>query len=142
MAEIRTLLNGYREFYKKYYTSGNTLYRDLTRQGQSPKTLIIACSDSRVDPSIITEARPGDIFVVGSDGRDDQRRSRRSPGRREGRDCGAGGSGGADTQGGDVVTEGANGSNDLSGPGGASPSNQPATGSSPSRRRTSESERS
>ena len=64
MAEIRTLLNGYREFYKKYYTSGNTLYRDLTRQGQSPKTLIIACSDSRVDPSIITEARPGDIFVI------------------------------------------------------------------------------
>lgn len=64
MAEIRTLLNGYREFYKKYYTSGNTLYRDLTRHGQSPKTLIIACSDSRVDPSIITESGPGDIFVV------------------------------------------------------------------------------
>ncbi|MCB1681673.1 MAG: carbonic anhydrase [Rhodospirillales bacterium] len=64
MAEVKKLLNGYREFYKKYYESGNTLYRDLTRHGQSPKTLIIACSDSRVDPSIITEAQPGDIFVV------------------------------------------------------------------------------
>jgi carbonic anhydrase len=64
MAEVKALLEGYREFYRKYYTSGDTLYGDLTRQGQSPKTLIIACSDSRVDPSIITEARPGDIFVI------------------------------------------------------------------------------
>jgi len=39
------------------------VYKDLA-DGQSPKTLILSCSDSRVDPSIITDANPGDIFVI------------------------------------------------------------------------------
>lgn len=63
MAEVKKLIEGYREFYKKYFASGDTLYKDL-QKGQSPKTLIIACSDSRVDPSIVTNAEPGDIFVI------------------------------------------------------------------------------
>ena len=33
-------------------------------RGQEPDVLIIACSDSRVDPALIFGARPGDIFVV------------------------------------------------------------------------------
>lgn len=61
---MKILKDGYRKFYRKYFKSGNTLYKDLVELGQSPKTLIIACSDSRVDPSIITRAHPGDIFVV------------------------------------------------------------------------------
>ncbi|MCP6658184.1 carbonic anhydrase, partial [Klebsiella pneumoniae] len=32
--------------------------------GQSPKVMVIACSDSRVDPATIFGARPGEIFVV------------------------------------------------------------------------------
>lgn len=64
MAEVKALLEGYKRFYKRYYSSGDPLYKELSSNGQSPKTLIIACSDSRVDPSIITEAKPGDIFVV------------------------------------------------------------------------------
>ncbi|PIR32090.1 MAG: carbonic anhydrase [Alphaproteobacteria bacterium CG11_big_fil_rev_8_21_14_0_20_44_7] len=64
MAELSALIKGYREFYKKYFASGSTLYEELKKTGQSPKTLIIACSDSRVDPSIITSADPGDIFVI------------------------------------------------------------------------------
>lgn len=63
MAEIKKLLKGYREFYQKYFQSGDELYKSL-KDGQSPKTLIIACSDSRVDPSIVTAADPGDIFVI------------------------------------------------------------------------------
>lgn len=63
MTDVSTLINGYREFYQKYFVEDNRLYRDLA-QGQSPKTLIIACSDSRVDPSIITNCAPGDIFVI------------------------------------------------------------------------------
>ena len=64
MAKIDTLIEGYKEFYDKYFVSGDDdLYKGLST-GQSPKTLIISCSDSRVDPAIITNAKAGDIFVV------------------------------------------------------------------------------
>ena len=33
-------------------------------EGQSPKVMVIACSDSRVDPAQIFDARPGEMFVV------------------------------------------------------------------------------
>ncbi len=64
MADVKKLLNGYREFYDKYFKSNKALYKKLDKVGQSPKTLIIACSDSRVDPSIVANAKPGDIFVI------------------------------------------------------------------------------
>lgn len=64
MAKVEVLIKGYREFYKKYFLSGKTLYKELTEVGQFPKTLVVSCSDSRVDPSIIMSAEPGDIFVI------------------------------------------------------------------------------
>jgi len=63
MAEVKKLIKGYRDFYKKYFEEDNSLYKNLSL-GQSPKTLVIACADSRVDPSIVTNADPGDIFVI------------------------------------------------------------------------------
>ena len=33
-------------------------------KGQRPEVMVIACSDSRVDPAILTSARPGDLFIV------------------------------------------------------------------------------
>lgn len=63
MPVITKLLEGYKEFYKKYFQDDLKLFKQL-KQGQSPKTLIIACSDSRVDPSIVVNAKPGDIFVI------------------------------------------------------------------------------
>ena len=39
------------------------MYADL-QKGQAPKTLVIGCCDSRVDPAMITNCNPGDIFVV------------------------------------------------------------------------------
>lgn len=63
MAKISTLIEGYRRFYKSYFVNQPEIYQGLLK-GQSPKTLVIACSDSRVDPAIILDTKPGDIFVI------------------------------------------------------------------------------
>ena len=63
MARIDKLKAGYKKFYQKYFTTSDSIYKKLAL-GQAPKTLVISCSDSRVDPAIITNADPGDVFVV------------------------------------------------------------------------------
>lgn len=57
------LAQGYRRFRSADYPAQSALYQELS-QGQKPHTLVIACSDSRVDPVQIFGARPGDLFVV------------------------------------------------------------------------------
>ncbi|MES2677374.1 MAG: carbonic anhydrase [Pseudomonadota bacterium] len=60
---LEYVIAGYKKFRQKYFQSDNQLYEDL-KNGQSPKILVIACSDSRVDPAIILNCKPGDLFVV------------------------------------------------------------------------------
>jgi carbonic anhydrase len=63
--EILRLIAGFRKFREKYFAGEHPLYQRLsTGAGQTPKTLIIGCSDSRVDPAIITSASPGELFIV------------------------------------------------------------------------------
>ena len=57
------LAAGYRRFRSKSYPAERALYQSLC-EGQKPHTLVIACSDSRVDPVHIFGAHPGDLFVV------------------------------------------------------------------------------
>lgn len=64
MADIETLIDGYRRFYKRFFQDDSALYEKLATEGQKPKTLVIACSDSRVCPTILTDASPGDIFMI------------------------------------------------------------------------------
>ncbi len=61
---IQKLLDGYRRFHDSYYIQARSLYQELEEQGQAPKVLFLACCDSRVDPATITDASPGELFVV------------------------------------------------------------------------------
>ncbi|MBB3032848.1 carbonic anhydrase [Alteriqipengyuania lutimaris] len=64
MPEFEGLLEGYRRFRESGYPIQRARYDKLVSEGQHPKTLIISCSDSRVDPSQIFDVDPGEIFVV------------------------------------------------------------------------------
>lgn len=61
---FKKILQGYKSFHKSYFRSGDDLYKGLVRDGQAPETLVIACSDSRTDPAIVMNSKPGDLFVV------------------------------------------------------------------------------
>lgn len=63
MPEIAQFIEGFRRFRRRYFAGEGHVYETL-REGQSPSTLIVACSDSRVDPAIVLDADPGDLFMV------------------------------------------------------------------------------
>ncbi|MCK0197092.1 carbonic anhydrase [Ancylobacter sp. 6x-1] len=58
------LIDGYRRFRATSWIERKALFEKLAARGQRPHTLVIACSDSRVDPSMIFDAGPGELFVV------------------------------------------------------------------------------
>ncbi len=62
--KLEHLKAGYHRFRSKYFTTSDNKTFENLRTGQSPNTLVIACSDSRVDPAIIMDCVPGDLFVV------------------------------------------------------------------------------
>lgn len=64
MSGIEALLEGFRRFRETYFEENPVLFRDKLRHGQSPSIAVVACSDSRVDPAIVLQAEPGDIFAV------------------------------------------------------------------------------
>lgn len=64
MDDVAKLISGFRAFRRENFAGNRSRFRDLVRRGQSPGIMIIACSDSRVDPAIVTGAELGDLFVV------------------------------------------------------------------------------
>jgi carbonic anhydrase len=63
MADTPELVEGFRRFRRRFFSGERNVYERL-RDGQSPTTLVVACSDSRVDPAIVLDVDPGDLFVV------------------------------------------------------------------------------
>ncbi|HEY0113764.1 MAG TPA: carbonic anhydrase [Allosphingosinicella sp.] len=63
MARFINLIDGYRRFRDNGWAQQRERWAQLA-EGQSPKVMIIACSDSRVDPTQIFDAGPGEMFVV------------------------------------------------------------------------------
>jgi carbonic anhydrase len=63
MADFNALIHGYRRFRSTGWSAQRDRWQQLA-EGQSPKVMVIACSDSRVDPAQIFDANPGEMFVV------------------------------------------------------------------------------
>ncbi|MCO6416832.1 carbonic anhydrase [Siccirubricoccus sp. KC 17139] len=61
---MERLIEGYRRFREETWPQQRARYEALAVAGQSPETMVIACSDSRVDPAAIFAAGPGELFVV------------------------------------------------------------------------------
>lgn len=58
------LIAGYKRFRDVAWPERKQLFEQLAAKGQRPETLVIACSDSRVDPQMIFDAGPGEMFIV------------------------------------------------------------------------------
>ncbi len=61
---MRELIEGFKNFRENLWPESRALFRALADKGQSPKIMVIACADSRVDPQMIFSAAPGQIFTV------------------------------------------------------------------------------
>lgn len=64
LRRIPHLFDGYQTFRTKTFPANRELYRDLVAHGQSPRTMIVSCCDSRVNPTTIFNAKPGELFMV------------------------------------------------------------------------------
>jgi len=64
MDPIDKLTAGYREFRDGRFQAQRARYENLVDEGQNPRVAIVACADSRVDPAIVLQADPGDLFII------------------------------------------------------------------------------
>jgi carbonic anhydrase len=60
---MEKLINGLHQFQSSVFSSQRQLFERLAR-GQRPEALFITCSDSRVNPNLITQTEPGDLFIL------------------------------------------------------------------------------
>lgn len=64
MSSPEKLIEGFRRFREQHFTENDALYRQLITEGQSPRIMVVACCDSRVDPALVLDCAPGDLFVI------------------------------------------------------------------------------
>ena len=63
MRKFKDLIDGYYRFRGNEWIDEREKWTELAG-GQTPEVMVIACSDSRVDPATIFGTRPGEVFVV------------------------------------------------------------------------------
>jgi carbonic anhydrase len=61
---MQNLIAGYRRFRRNGWPRQRETFEALARDGQSPQSLALTCIDSRVDPAMIFDTRPGEMLVV------------------------------------------------------------------------------
>jgi len=64
MSFPQQLIAGFQRFRESTLANGNAQFRELVEFGQTPSTLVVGCCDSRVDPALILDCAPGDLFVI------------------------------------------------------------------------------
>jgi len=60
---VQKLVEGIHQFQKDVFRSKRRLFEGLA-EGQQPLALFITCSDSRIDPSLLTQTEPGELFIL------------------------------------------------------------------------------
>ncbi|MFO0936845.1 MAG: carbonic anhydrase [Gemmataceae bacterium] len=60
---MQKLIEGIHQFQNESFVPLQGLFEQLAK-GQKPETLFITCSDSRIDPTLLTQAQPGDLFIL------------------------------------------------------------------------------
>ncbi len=64
MSSPDKLVEGFRRFRAHSFADDDAQFHDLVQFGQTPSTLVVGCCDSRVDPALILDCEPGDLFVI------------------------------------------------------------------------------
>lgn len=60
---MQKLIQGIHQFQEENFRPLQGLFEQLSK-GQNPETLFITCSDSRIDPNMLTRSQPGDLFIL------------------------------------------------------------------------------
>ena len=60
---MQKLVQGIHHFQDSLFSSQRELFERLA-DGQNPETLFITCSDSRINPNLITQTEPGELFII------------------------------------------------------------------------------
>lgn len=60
---MRKLTKGVHEFQNNYFSSHREMFEQLSVE-QHPRILFITCSDSRIDPNLVTQTQPGEMFII------------------------------------------------------------------------------
>jgi len=61
---VNRLISGFADFRNEFFEDDSVFFSRLVSRGQTPETMVISCSDSRVDPAILFNTRPGELFMV------------------------------------------------------------------------------